>query len=339
MKKLISLLCLAFLFVLLVPTAYAISYADVDSTSTQGKAILKMTENGILNGYPNGTFQPKETLTRAEFVKIVNKTFGFKLEDDLMIPFSDVEKTNWAYSEIRIAQKAGYIQGEGNHIFSPGKQLTRQEVCVILNRINHYQNFLGQQIVIKDKVADWAKDSVEAAIACGLFSYPTDGKFRGTEPITRGEMCEAVVQYVSNHTDVVEPQPQPTPGTPIVILPDDGTHTKEEQAKEAEVAAYLSDIVSEYNKYNLEDISDDDFVNQTIRLLMDSLREALDNRKNGAFLSPDYINKTFTDEIKQFKENYHSMTPEQTTLAKSVISRFAVISAIETVTEYFDINT
>lgn len=318
------------------PNVLAIAYTDVDYTSAQGKAILKMTECGVINGYPNGNFLPNGTLSRAEFAKIVNKTFGFQIIDDGLPLFLDVKKTDWAYQEIRVAQKAGYIQGEGNNLFSPDKKLTRQEICVIMDRIHDYQNFLGQKIEIKDSVADWARESVENAIACGLFSYPPNGLFRATQPITRGELCDALVQYVVSRPDLSPTQAKPL--TPIEPLPDDNIHTDKERAKEAEVAAYLADIVTEYQKSKLEDYCDDAFVNQTIQILMNCMNEGLEMRGQGAFLSRDYLMKTFSDEIQTFYQNYRSMTTEQISLAKGLVSRFAVLHAIEVVTEYFEIN-
>lgn len=337
MKKVISFICAMVLCIAVCPMAYAIHYSDVDTSTAQGKAILKMTECGILNGYPNGTFLPNGTLSRDEFVKIVNKTFGYQLTDETIPMFADVRPTDWAYHEIMIAQKAGYIHGVGNNLFAPQDKLTRQEVCVIMDRIQNYQNFLGKKFLIKDSVADWAKGSVEDSIACGLFTYPANGLFRATQPITRGEMCEAIAQYVQvSKPDI--PETPPKPQTPITPLPNDNIHTEEERAKEAEVAAYLSDMVSEYQKTDLDKYCDDDLVKQNVRLLMNCMTKALGNRKQGAFLTREYLDTTFSKEIQSFSETYHSMTSDQVSLAKGLVSRFAVLHAIETVTEYFNIN-
>lgn len=337
MKKLISFLCSLVFCISAVPMAHAVSYTDVDAATAEGKAISKMTECGILEGYPNGTFLPQASLSRAEFTKIINKTFGFQLMDEAIPMFSDIQATHWAYQEIKIAQKANYIQGVGNNQFAPDQKLTRQEVCVILDRIQNYQNFLGTKVVIQDTVADWARASVEKAIVCGLFANPTNGLFRATQPITRGEMCEAVAQYVQGSKPDVPVTP-PKPQTPVVPLPSDNTHTAEERAKEAEVAAYLADIVSEYQKANLDNYCDDAFVKHTVRLLMDCMPVALEGRKQGTFLTRHYLDTNFPSEIQAFSRDYHSMTSEQVALAKGLMSRFATLYAIEAVTEYFGIN-
>ena len=35
-----------------------VSYPDVDASTVQGQAIVKMTEAGVVGGYEDGTFRP-----------------------------------------------------------------------------------------------------------------------------------------------------------------------------------------------------------------------------------------------------------------------------------------
>lgn len=67
-------------------------------------------KKGFINGYEDGTFKPDNSMTRAEFVKIVNKVFGFTEKGTES--FSDVNKEDWYYSDICIAVKVGYINGK-----------------------------------------------------------------------------------------------------------------------------------------------------------------------------------------------------------------------------------
>jgi hypothetical protein len=64
---------------------------------------------GFIGGYEDGSFKPESNITRAEFITLVNRSFGFT--EATTIPFSDVLPENWAHAEVAKAVKAGYISG------------------------------------------------------------------------------------------------------------------------------------------------------------------------------------------------------------------------------------
>ena len=49
-------------------------YHDVPSNHWAGKYISILTENGVIDGYPNGTFKPDQSITRAEFSKMLARS-------------------------------------------------------------------------------------------------------------------------------------------------------------------------------------------------------------------------------------------------------------------------
>ena len=49
-------------------------YHDVPSDHWAGQYISILTENGIIDGYPNGTFKPDQSITRAEFSKMLARS-------------------------------------------------------------------------------------------------------------------------------------------------------------------------------------------------------------------------------------------------------------------------
>lgn len=73
-------------------------------------AILRASSNGIIKGYPDGSFKPDGKVTRAETVTMLNKLSNRYLTlDDLkknnskIKEFSDVQKSHWAYLQIMSA--------------------------------------------------------------------------------------------------------------------------------------------------------------------------------------------------------------------------------------------
>ncbi|WP_131012344.1 S-layer homology domain-containing protein [Paenibacillus thalictri] len=58
---------------------------------------------GIIGGYPDGTYRPERTLTRAEAVTIVNKLLGRGTLSGAKPAWSDVPENHWAFASIQEA--------------------------------------------------------------------------------------------------------------------------------------------------------------------------------------------------------------------------------------------
>ena len=97
--------------------------------------IVKWEEEGYLSGYSDGTFRPNQPISRAAFVALANRAFGFSWSAE--ISFQDVPPSYWGYEEIQKGVAAGYVYGNSAGLFRPDDAVTRQEAAVMLARINH----------------------------------------------------------------------------------------------------------------------------------------------------------------------------------------------------------
>ncbi len=197
MKKLVT-----FIVVLSMLSSYALAFSDVDMASDEGQAIIKMQNCGYIQGFGDNTFRPNDTLTRAQFVTIINKMYGYTLSTDNV--FKDIKPGEWYYNDVLIAVQAGYIQGYDDGTFKPNNRITREQVCVMMNRILKTELIpFGQNIT--DTVSDWARDSVEKLVSNRFFLLEEGGKFRALQPITRSETCVALEKCVVDVPINIEP--------------------------------------------------------------------------------------------------------------------------------------
>ncbi|MDR1588760.1 MAG: S-layer homology domain-containing protein [Oscillospiraceae bacterium] len=113
------------------PLSSAFSDLDVGSWYYQDVAYLQ--HNGIIKGYPDGTFRPNDPITRAEFAVIASR-FD-KLESNVPNTFSDVEDSYWAAGYINSAVAKGWITGYPDGTFKPKEYITRAEVVTLVNRM------------------------------------------------------------------------------------------------------------------------------------------------------------------------------------------------------------
>ncbi|MEX2460523.1 MAG: S-layer homology domain-containing protein [Paenibacillaceae bacterium] len=192
-SKLLKVFVSKLLIACLVFSSLGMAFAASVSTTTDIKGhwaesqISSWIEKGFIKGYPDGSFKPNNSITRAEFMALVNRSSGFT--EQAQISFSDVKSSNWAYVEIAKGVKAGYIKGYPDGTIGANKTISRQEVAVIVNRLlNLAAADSPSSFADGSKIGLWAKDAVDAAVSAGILNgYAADNTFKPANPITRAE--------------------------------------------------------------------------------------------------------------------------------------------------------
>ena len=100
-KRLLAALLSAVLLLTLVPAAFAAS--DLDGHWAK-KYIDYLADEDIINpSATTGKYQPDTKVTRAEFMRYINRAFHFT--ETASISYTDVPKSAWYYETVCIAQK------------------------------------------------------------------------------------------------------------------------------------------------------------------------------------------------------------------------------------------
>jgi hypothetical protein len=188
-------------------TAAAASKSDIKGHWAESQ-ISAWIDLGYIKGYEDGSFKPENSITRAEFIALINRSFGFS--EEATISFSDVATSNWAYTEVAKAVKAGFVIGNEDGTFGVNKFISRQEVAVIVNRLLGLSNSsTPASFIDDDKIALWAKDAVDAAVANNILNgYSIDNSFKPVNPITRAEAVVTLDRAIAPKVVVYD-----TPGT------------------------------------------------------------------------------------------------------------------------------
>ena len=82
-----------------------LAYPDVDEGYSEWavKAIKYLTDRGIMEGYPDGTFGPNRPITRAETVATVNRVLADMTVGNIEVLPSDMTEAHWAYNDVVFA--------------------------------------------------------------------------------------------------------------------------------------------------------------------------------------------------------------------------------------------
>ena len=203
MKKAFKVITLLML-VILVVTAFTMPasakqvFTDLSPEHWCYAKIMDFEKKGYVCGYSDNTFRADRTITRAEYVKIVNNFFGYKPSEKTTSAFKDVNSGDWFMPYVNEAVDRGYIEGFEDGTFRPQDPIRRQEATVILARIlkidkevypaDHKDGLA--QYSDSDEVQEWARVAIHSYSVYNFINGYEDGTLRILRNVTRAETVE-----------------------------------------------------------------------------------------------------------------------------------------------------
>lgn len=115
------------------PADSEIEFPDVTKEDFAYEAVHFMSKNKIISGYEDGTFRPKDEITRGEFAKVIASFVPNSTGSSAVCPYTDIA-SNWARQYIETIFHAGWINGYPDKTFRPDDSITRAEFMVMMNR-------------------------------------------------------------------------------------------------------------------------------------------------------------------------------------------------------------
>jgi hypothetical protein len=150
------------------------------------------------SGYPDGTFHPDASITRAEAMTVFVNFLGLPLLVSDESSYSDVKPSDWY---------APYIEGgrplfpdtavyNGQKLFQPNMPMTREDTVYALvtglrygdDTINADQSVLNM-FTDKNSISENIKSYMAVAVNKGLVSGFDDGTIGAQDPLTRAEFA------------------------------------------------------------------------------------------------------------------------------------------------------
>lgn len=192
-------------------------FKDVKVSDWFIETVSKLIGRGGIDGYPDGTFRPNNTITRAEFTKILVSTLGHE----------NLPKTgsHWASGYITKAEEIKLIgKGELKEIDKP---ITRNEMAKMAANALDYlgeshvsdRNLFRSQIKDFDKIPKAYQDYVLKAYSKGIITGYPDGTFKGDRGLTRAEASTVIIRVIEKDERKAPTKPEmPTESGPNVDL-------------------------------------------------------------------------------------------------------------------------
>lgn len=177
-------------------------FSDVSANAWYTEAISETVENKFMNGMSETKFSPASPLTRAQFVMILAniEKVDLSVYADRQ-SFNDVPKSRWYHNAVEWAKESGVTSGVSETRFAPEDKVTRQQLARFLCTYAELKGIAMPEgadlsaFTDAAKTADWARESVEKAVAAGIINgmTPTTLDPRGTA--TRAQIAVMINSF------------------------------------------------------------------------------------------------------------------------------------------------
>lgn len=211
MKKRISVMILLLLLISSTMTfADDInSFNDINPQDWYKDTVSYLVNIGGISGYPDGSFKPNQTMTKAEFIKTLISSLGY----------SDIEKmqSHWASGYIEQGVKLNII--ENGWLKNIDKPISRYEMArIISNTLTYRMETIPSNITeYKALITDFNKipstlngetngktlsECVLETFVKGIVTGYPNGSFEGGQSLTRAEASTVIVRVLNNNLRV-----------------------------------------------------------------------------------------------------------------------------------------
>ncbi len=195
-----------------------VSFSDVSGDAWYKDAVDFITARGITSGTGDGKYGPEIRLTRGQFMVLLMNAYGIAPATGLADSTENSDITgdndntgnfadagNTFYTDYLAAAKSlGIANGVGNNRFAPDKEITRQEMFVLLYNALQLIDELPAAITDKqlstfsdaDSVAAWANEAMSAFVKGGIVSG-SDNMLSPEETTTRAQMAQVLYNLLA----------------------------------------------------------------------------------------------------------------------------------------------
>jgi len=180
----------------------AMAFPDVSADYWAAPQINLLSEQGVIVGYPDGTFKPDDNVTRAEFASMAIKALGQQHTKVAQpVHFTDIDEEHWAYQDIQKALYFDLISSDKEgELFRPDDSVSRAEsLSVAVNALttetislDKAKEVLAQKYADSHTIPEWFIISAGKAEILGMVVVaPTAQKasMEAERPATRAEVA------------------------------------------------------------------------------------------------------------------------------------------------------
>lgn len=173
-------------------------YSDLYGYDWAKEAIIYLTKKGVVNGTGGSRFNPGDTLTREQLVKMAVTAFDIE-ESAFEVQFKDVDTAAWYAPYIAAAYKSGAVTGISESEFGVGDTVTREQIAAIIYRsAGMGTDGEAENAFSSEDISPYAKEAVLQMQKRGIITGDENGKFNPKSSATRAEAAVMIYRAMKN---------------------------------------------------------------------------------------------------------------------------------------------
>jgi hypothetical protein len=203
---------------------------------------LALDHFGILQAYPDRTFQGARPFTRYELAEALQRSISYlsrqhqmSAQVDLQTasmfqvylkPSGDIPRRHWAAPAVQQSMAFGLLGGGTDLRFHGGLKVSRYQLARSAFQLLNWLQIRPVQLNASARPADlpaghWASEAVQELVKAGILELDARNRFDGERPATRYELAETLVKTLEQ-IDIVARRQRLQPKT-VVLMPDPDT--------------------------------------------------------------------------------------------------------------------
>ncbi len=180
----------------------ALAFSDITITSPDYLSTTYLTEKGIINGYPDGTFQSDKPINRVEALKIILIAADKPISENFAGKFADVPADAWFAKYVETAANLGIVSGDGQTgNFVPARQVNKAEFLkMVLKAFEINPDDYAQILNVEpaDVPADaWFAPYLKFAAKFKIIDLDANGNANPAKFLTRGEAVDILFKTLT----------------------------------------------------------------------------------------------------------------------------------------------
>ncbi|MFH1546509.1 MAG: S-layer homology domain-containing protein [Patescibacteria group bacterium] len=181
-------------------TAQAAVFPDVPANHPNAAAIDFLTTEGVISGYPDGSFQPENSVNRAEALKILLLASGITMQTTPQNEFPDVPDEAWFAPFIASARAREIAGGYPDGFFRPEQTVNLVEALKMLFTANEIslENYETEVKLFTDsEESAWYNAFLFYAKTFEIVESDSENLIFPAASLTRGQLVEIVYRFLA----------------------------------------------------------------------------------------------------------------------------------------------
>lgn len=187
-----------FIMILVLSSVITIAFTDLSEEHWAYENITTLVEQGVINGYPDGTYRPEETVTKGEYLKLIMTANYSSRFFDMM-----ASDGHWALPYLFMAREDGILMREIVEV-QLDEPIARIEMAFVLGcadiNIKGAEKQVAENIFSDlDVINNYYQEIVLHTVERGLLTGYPDGTFKPMKNMTRAEVATVINRYINLH--------------------------------------------------------------------------------------------------------------------------------------------